>query len=183
MVFAFFPGPWDTLCSVGLLKYSICCPRSIFVSYSHCPVLFTLLCFVSLSSRNPLPTVFLFFFLSMYVIQHCFICRPSDSTVSEDVGIKSRIDALEARSSNHSARSHPHSTRSRPHSARSHPLNTVQCTICMWKREQPYFTVHNFKIVGESVFNIKSERLNLSQCLKLAADDPTTSIKALLHLW
>jgi hypothetical protein len=24
------------------------------------------------------------FFLLMYLIQHCFICRPSDSTVSED---------------------------------------------------------------------------------------------------
>ncbi len=26
----------------------------------------------------------------MYVIQHCFICRPSDSTVSEDARIKPR---------------------------------------------------------------------------------------------
>jgi hypothetical protein len=25
--------------------------------------------------------------LLMYVIQHCFLCRPSDSTVSEDAGI------------------------------------------------------------------------------------------------
>ncbi len=24
----------------------------------------------------------------MYCIQHCFICRPSDSTVSEDAGIE-----------------------------------------------------------------------------------------------
>ncbi len=24
----------------------------------------------------------------IYVIQHCFICRPSDSTVSEDAGIE-----------------------------------------------------------------------------------------------
>jgi hypothetical protein len=23
----------------------------------------------------------------MYVIQHCYICRPSDSTVSEDAGM------------------------------------------------------------------------------------------------
>jgi hypothetical protein len=30
------------------------------------------------------------FFLLMYVIQHCFICRPSDSTVSEDAGIEPR---------------------------------------------------------------------------------------------
>jgi hypothetical protein len=28
-------------------------------------------------------------FLFMYVIQDCFICRPSDSTVSEDAGIES----------------------------------------------------------------------------------------------
>ncbi len=47
----------------------------------------------------------------MYDIQHCFICRPSDSTVSEDAGIEPRTVAtlaLTARSSNHSARSHPH---------------------------------------------------------------------------
>jgi hypothetical protein len=30
------------------------------------------------------------FFLFMYDIQHCFICRPSDSTVSEDAGIEPR---------------------------------------------------------------------------------------------
>ncbi len=29
----------------------------------------------------------------MYVIQHCFICCPSDSTVSEDVGIEPRTVA------------------------------------------------------------------------------------------
>ncbi len=29
-------------------------------------------------------------FLFIYVIQHCFICRPSDSTVSEDAGIEPR---------------------------------------------------------------------------------------------
>jgi hypothetical protein len=27
------------------------------------------------------------FFLFMYVVELCFICRPSDSTVSEDAGI------------------------------------------------------------------------------------------------
>ncbi len=46
----------------------------------------------------------------MYVIQHCFICRPSDSAVSEDAGIEARTVAtfaLTARRSNHSARSHP----------------------------------------------------------------------------
>jgi hypothetical protein len=29
----------------------------------------------------------------MFVIQYCFICRSSDSTVSEDTGIKSRTGA------------------------------------------------------------------------------------------
>jgi hypothetical protein len=45
----------------------------------------------------------------MYVIQHCFICRPSDSTVSEDAGIEPRTVAtlaLTVRRSNYSARSH-----------------------------------------------------------------------------
>jgi hypothetical protein len=32
----------------------------------------------------------LFFFFFMYFIQHCFICRPSDCTVSEDAGIEPR---------------------------------------------------------------------------------------------
>jgi hypothetical protein len=32
-------------------------------------------------------------FLDFYDIQHCFICRPSDSTVSEDAGIEPRTVA------------------------------------------------------------------------------------------
>jgi len=47
----------------------------------------------------------------------CFICRPSDFTVSEDAGIEPRTvptTAVAVRRSNHSARSHPQS--------RSHPL-------------------------------------------------------------
>ncbi len=53
-----------------------------------------------------------FFFLSVYCtyIQHCFICRPSDSSVSEDAGIAPRTVATSAlaavRRSNHSATSH-----------------------------------------------------------------------------
>jgi hypothetical protein len=35
-------------------------------------------------------------FFSLYFIQHCFICRPSDSTVSEDAGIKPRTYATSA---------------------------------------------------------------------------------------
>ncbi len=45
----------------------------------------------------------------MYDIQHCFICRPSDYTVSEDAGIEPRtvaITALAFRRSCHSARSY-----------------------------------------------------------------------------
>ena len=56
-------------------------------------------------------------FKKLYFIQHCFICRPSDSTVSEDVGIEPRnvtTSALAVRRSNHSTRSHPHSARSHP---------------------------------------------------------------------
>jgi hypothetical protein len=44
------------------------------------------------------------FLLSMYCIQHCFICRPSESTVSEDAGIEPRAfatSALAVRRSNH----------------------------------------------------------------------------------
>ncbi len=52
------------------------------------------------------------FFLFMYVIQYCFICRPSNSTMSENAGIEPRTVATTAvavRRSNHSATSiHPH---------------------------------------------------------------------------
>ncbi len=51
----------------------------------------------------------------MYDFQHCFICRPSDSALSEDAGIEPRTvapTALTVRRSNHSARSHPQWTRS-----------------------------------------------------------------------
>jgi hypothetical protein len=52
--------------------------------------------------------VFFGFFSSMYCIQHCFICRPSDSTVSE------ATSALAIRRSNYLARSYPHLARSHP---------------------------------------------------------------------
>jgi hypothetical protein len=52
------------------------------------------------------------FFFFMYDIQHCFICRPSGSTVSEDAWIEPRTVSTTAltdrrSASNHSARSHP----------------------------------------------------------------------------
>jgi hypothetical protein len=65
-----------------------------------------------------------FYLFFMYFIQQCFICRPLDSTVSEDAGIEPRTAAtfaLACRHSNNSARSHPHSARYHPHLARSHP--------------------------------------------------------------
>jgi hypothetical protein len=49
-------------------------------------------------------------FLCLHFSQHCFICRPSDSAVSEDAGIEPRtvvILALTFTRSSHSATSHP----------------------------------------------------------------------------
>ncbi len=57
-----------------------------------------------------------FYFFSYY-IQHCFICRPSDSTVPTDAGIEPKTvetGALAVRRSKHQARSHPHQARSHP---------------------------------------------------------------------
>jgi hypothetical protein len=59
---------------------------------------------------NILKGDFFGFFLFMYDIQHCFICRPPDFTVLEDAGIEPRTvatTALTVRRSNHSAGSHP----------------------------------------------------------------------------
>jgi hypothetical protein len=45
-----------------------------------------------------------FFIFSLYCIQHCFICRPSDSTVPTDAGIEPKTvatGALAVRRSNH----------------------------------------------------------------------------------
>ncbi len=45
-----------------------------------------------------------FFYFFLYYIQHCFICRPSDSTVPTDAGIEPRTvatGALTVRHSNH----------------------------------------------------------------------------------
>jgi hypothetical protein len=36
------------------------------------------------------------FLIFSYFIQHCFICRPSDSTVPTDAGIEPRTDATGA---------------------------------------------------------------------------------------
>jgi hypothetical protein len=50
----------------------------------------------------------------MYDVQHCFICCPSDSTVSEIEPRTVATTALAVRRSNHSARSHSKSARSHP---------------------------------------------------------------------
>jgi hypothetical protein len=50
------------------------------------------------------PLLFVIFFILIYYIQHCFICRPSDSTVPTDAGIEPRTvatGALTVRHSNH----------------------------------------------------------------------------------
>jgi hypothetical protein len=57
-------------------------------------------------------TVILFFkgAYFKYFIQYCFICLPSDYTVSEDAEIELRTVptlAIAVRRANHSARSHP----------------------------------------------------------------------------
>jgi hypothetical protein len=73
--------------------------------------------------------IFLNFFYFFYYI-HCLICRPSDSTVSEDAGIEPRTVAtlaLTARRSDHLARL-TLTARSSNHLTRSH-LN-----LAMWMR-------------------------------------------------
>ncbi len=83
-----------------------------------------------MKTRYLLNRVIFWFF--MYFFQHCFICRPSDSSVSEDAGIESRTVVtltLAVRHSNPSARSHLHSARSHPHSVRSHPLSARYHTL------------------------------------------------------
>ncbi len=99
-----------------------------------------------------------FFIFFPYYIQHCFICRPSDSTEPTDAGIEPRTVATgaltvrrfnhkarsnplnarsqphKARSHTHKARSHPHKARSHPHKARSHPQQNRTTFGFNWKR-------------------------------------------------
>ncbi len=96
-----------------------------------------------LTKKNKQTGGFLDFFC-MYFIQHCFIRRPSDFTVSDDARIEPRTvatSALAVRCSNQPLgqisstlgqisstlgyRSHPCSARSHPHSARSHPCSAI----------------------------------------------------------
>ncbi len=71
--------------------------------------------------------IIIIFFLSIYCIQHCFICRPSDSIVSQDAGIEPRTlatSALAVRRSNHYIGQISTTTRLDliHNQARSHPL-------------------------------------------------------------
>ncbi len=97
--------PWGSLCMWG---YRIC-GTSVYSVSPHWASL-------SKNKKKPRCHKFLFFWdggftgILKLFIQHCFICRPSDSTVSEDAGIAPRnvaTKALAARRSNYSARSHP----------------------------------------------------------------------------
>ncbi len=104
----------------------------------------------------------------MYDIQHCFICRPSDSTVSEDAGIELRTfatTALAVRRSKQSARSHQQS-------ARSHPLINIckhwspyllqgmgACSVRTgWKDDTPLVsysqTIHIFNLLWRQSTNV-----------------------------
>ncbi len=81
--------------------------------------------------------IFLFIFLSSY-IQHCLICRSSDSTMPTDAGIEPRTvatGALTVRPSNHQARSHSHQ-------ARSHSPRLDLITFLKIKVMQPNFILY-----------------------------------------
>jgi hypothetical protein len=114
----------------------------------------------------------------MYDIQHCFICRPSDSTVSEDAGIEPRTvatTALTVKCSNHSARSHPHLDRSHPPSARSRPLISkisYPDRICTNKSSREHCcggtngTVPEAGIVANANLNVVLRHLTLESLLE-----------------
>ncbi len=104
-------------------KVSIVPPSSFFGFYNS---LFTL----------PSPDISYFFArFFVYFFQHCYSCRPSDYTVSEDAGIEPRTVAtlaLAVRLSCHWAISHSHWTRSHPHWARCHltfVMTSVGCRL------------------------------------------------------
>ncbi len=95
-----FIAPFFYLYGYSVSKYTLSTPTSL-----ELPRIFPILLESSLQSLQFFGDIF-----SVLFIHHCFICRPSDSTVSEDAGIKSRkvaTSVLVVRRSNHSARSHP----------------------------------------------------------------------------
>jgi hypothetical protein len=75
--------------------------KSSQTTWNACLLVSRPIIFPSLADHFYLSKGGFFYFFIFHV--HCFICRPSDSTVSENAL------ALTARRSNHSARSHTHS--------------------------------------------------------------------------
>ncbi len=112
------------------------------------------------------------YFIFMNVIQHYFICRPSDSTVSEDAGIEPRTVAnlaLAVRLSNHSARSHDgymnacykpckHNKIVSTNAlsdflpVTSHPWLT--CIRCIWIVRKPLRRKHQYRFLESSQFRV-----------------------------
>ncbi len=93
----------------------------------------------------------------MYCIQHCFICRPSDSTVSEDTGIKPRTvatSALAVRRSNHYRLDLIHKVRSHPQL----PLITFE----LWEPWNKHIALNHWS--HQLIF--KHRRKVASWCLK-----------------
>ncbi len=92
----FLPLPMDTSFYIlTLYEYIKKYVKSTKSTYVYVNLQHTLLC-VPLCVWLNFSYTFNFFTgdFFIYDIQHCFICRPSDSTVSEDAGIKPRTVAL-----------------------------------------------------------------------------------------
>jgi hypothetical protein len=71
------------------------CPTLPLSSPSHSPLIDIFVTFTMSPTCHTRPFKFSFSFF-LYFIQHCFICRPSDSTVSEEAGIETRTVATTA---------------------------------------------------------------------------------------
>jgi hypothetical protein len=94
-------GPWQPANSADVAR---CCVETVMFR----DLTFFFINSLRNSDSQNLFGEFLGFFLSFS--QQCLICRPADSTVSEDAGIEPRnvaTLALAVRRSNHSAGSHP----------------------------------------------------------------------------
>jgi hypothetical protein len=71
----------------------------------------------------------------MYIVQHCFICRPSDSTVSEDAGIQPRTVATLALA----VRRSTVSTRlDLIHSLKTETIKDVYYVLCFFSKYKYY---------------------------------------------
>ncbi len=101
--------------------------------------MYQLICLIVVGKNTVLINIYtlkgdFWIFSFIYDIKHCFICRPSDSTVTEDAGIEPRTvatTALAVRRSNHSARSHPDACRIRMFTT-GRNLPKVKSKIDIW---------------------------------------------------